>query len=176
MIQVKDKQFTPYITHETILERIAALAATLNADYAGKDPLFISILNGSFMFTADLLKEVTVPCEVSFIKLASYVGTSSSGKVTTMIGLDESIRGRHVVIVEDIIDTGHTLASFLPTLQDLQPASVEIAALLVKPKAIKVPLDIKYRCIEIPNDFIVGYGLDYDGYGRNLKDIYQVVS
>lgn len=174
-ITVKDKQFSPYITFAEIQSKIAVMAAQINSDLKDKNPLFVSILNGSFMFTADLLKEITIPCEISFVKLASYHGTQSSGDVKTVIGLDSNISGRNVVILEDIIDTGNTLAAFLPNLKNLNPASVALAALLVKPNALQHPITIDYTCFEIPNDFIVGYGLDYDGYGRNLKDIYKII-
>ncbi|HNN72725.1 MAG TPA: phosphoribosyltransferase family protein, partial [Ferruginibacter sp.] len=149
--------------------------AQMNADYAGKNPLFIAILNGSFMFASDLFKELTVDAEICFIKLASYKGTRSTGNVITSIGLDESLKGRHVVIVEDIVDTGKTLYEFLPQLTNQQPASLRIAALLHKPEALVHPLTIDYLGFTVPNKFLLGYGLDYDGHGRNLKEIYQLV-
>jgi hypoxanthine phosphoribosyltransferase len=173
-IQILDKQFEPYIDNAEISNRIAILGEKLSKDFDGKNPLLISILNGSFMFTADLMKTLTIPCEVSFIKLASYHGTESTGVIQTMIGLDREIEGRHVIIVEDIVDTGNTLAAFIPTLEKHLPASVTLATLLYKPNALKNDIKIDHHCFEIPNDFIVGYGLDYDGYGRNLKDIYKI--
>ena len=173
-IKVKDKYFKPYIPYSRIEEKIKILAAELNKDYKGKNPLFLSILNGSFIFAADLFKEIKFDCTISFVKIASYKGTSSSGNVISLIGLEENIRDRHVIVLEDIVDTGKTLSDLLPSLQNQNPASLKIASLLVKPEALKHDVPIDYFCFNIPNDFIVGYGLDYDGYGRNLRDIYQI--
>jgi hypoxanthine phosphoribosyltransferase len=173
-IQVLDKTFEPYLKEAAIQEKITELAGQLNADYAGKRPLFLSILNGSFLFTADLFKQITIEAEVSFIKLASYKGTSSTGNVITAIGLDINVKGRHILFLEDIIDTGKTLHHYLPQLESMQPASVKIAVLLNKKEALQFPVQIDYACFEIPNKFVVGYGLDYDGLGRNSKDIYQL--
>ncbi|HMU09971.1 MAG TPA: hypoxanthine phosphoribosyltransferase [Ferruginibacter sp.] len=175
VIQVLDKKFQPYIKAEQIQEQVARLGAQINAEYAGRNPLFIAILNGSFMFASDLFKELTVDAEICFIKLASYKGTKSTGNVVTSIGLDESLKGRHVIIVEDIVDTGKTLYEFLPQLTNQQPASLKIAALLHKPEALNFPLTIDYLGFNVPNKFLLGYGLDYDGHGRNLKEIYQLV-
>lgn len=175
VIQVLDKKFQPYIKAEQIQEQVARLGAQINAEYAGKNPLFIAILNGSFMFASDLFKELTVDAEICFIKLASYKGTKSTGNVVTSIGLDESLKGRHVIIIEDIVDTGKTLYEFLPQLTNQQPASLKIAALLHKPEALNFPLTIDYLGFNVPNKFLLGYGLDYDGHGRNLKEIYQLV-
>jgi hypoxanthine phosphoribosyltransferase len=173
-IQVLDKTFEPYLKEEAIQEKITALAAALNKDYAGKRPLFLSVLNGSFLFTADLFKQITIEAEVSFIKLASYKGTSSTGNVITAIGLDINVKDRHIIILEDIIDTGKTLHHYLPQLESMQPASVKIAVLLNKKEALQYPVQVDYSCFDIPNKFVVGYGLDYDGLGRNSKDIYQL--
>ncbi len=173
-IQVLDKTFEPYLKEAAIQEKITELAAQLNKDYAGKRPLFLSILNGSFLFTADLFKQITIEAEVSFIKLASYKGTSSTGNVITAIGLDANVKDRHIVILEDIIDTGKTLHHYLPQLDSMQPASVKIAVLLNKKEALQYPVKVDYACFDIPNKFVVGYGLDYDGLGRNSKDIYQL--
>ena len=173
-IQVLDKTFEPYLKEAAIQEKITELAGQLNADYAGKRPLFLSVLNGSFLFTADLFKQITIEAEVSFIKLASYKGTSSTGNVITAIGLDINVKGRHILFLEDIIDTGKTLHHYLPQLESMQPASVKIAVLLNKKEALQFPVQIDYACFEIPNKFVVGYGLDYDGLGRNSKDIYQL--
>jgi hypoxanthine phosphoribosyltransferase len=173
-IQVLDKTFEPYLKEVEIQEKISALAAQLNKDYAGKRPLFLSVLNGSFLFTADLFKQITIEAEVSFIKLASYKGTSSTGNVITAIGLDINVKDRDIIILEDIIDTGKTLHHYLPQLESMQPASVKIAVLLNKKEALQFPVHIDYYCFEIPNKFVVGYGLDYDGLGRNSKDIYQL--
>ena len=175
VIEVLGKKFQPYIKAVDIHEQIGKLAVQINEDYKGKRPLFIAILNGSFMFAADLFKELTIDAEICFIKLASYKGTKSTGNVITSIGLDEPLKGRHVVIVEDIVDTGKTLHEFLPQLLNQQPASLKIAALLHKPTALVYPLTIDYLGFSVPNKFLLGYGLDYDGLGRNLKEIYQLV-
>lgn len=174
VIQVLDKKFQPYLKAAEIQAQINRLAAQINADYEGKRPLFIAILNGSFMFAADLFRELTIDAEICFIKLASYKGTKSTGNVITSIGLDEPLHGRHVVIVEDIVDTGKTLYEFLPQLQNQQPASLKIAALLHKPEALVFPLTIDYLGFTVPDKFLLGYGLDYDGLGRNLREIYQL--
>ena len=173
-LRIHDKVFVPYLQQHDIEFAIKELAARLDADYAGEHPLFISILNGSFMFSAELFKSLTIPSEICFIKLASYKGTSSAEHVITSIGLDTNIRGKHIVILEDIIDTGKTLNQFLPQLYNQHPASLKIAAMLHKPdaKVYEVPLD--YCCFSIPNKFVVGFGLDYDGLGRNLPAIYQL--
>lgn len=175
IIQVLDKKFKPYIKAGQIQEQINKLAKQVNEDYADKKPLFIGILNGSFMFASDLFKELTIEAEISFIKLASYKGTKSTGNVITSIGLDESLKGRHIIIIEDIVDTGKTLSEFLPQLINQQPASLKIAALLHKPEALVHPIKIDYLGFNVPNKFLLGYGLDYDGLGRNLKEIYQLV-
>ncbi|MEJ7625268.1 MAG: hypoxanthine phosphoribosyltransferase [Ferruginibacter sp.] len=175
VIQVLDKKFKPFLTAEEIEEQVKRLAISINNDYAGKQPLFIGILNGSFIFASDLFKHLTIDAEISFIKLISYKGTRSTGHVITSIGLDESLKDRHVVIIEDIVDTGKTLNEFLPQLRDQQPASLKIAALLHKPDALQYPLTIDYLGFNVPDKFLLGYGLDYDGLGRNLKEIYQLV-
>ena len=175
-IKVLDKTFKPYINKEKIEQRILELAVQLNTDYAGKKPLFIAILNGSFIFAADLFKAITIDAEISFIKLASYKGTKSTGRVITSIGLDEQIKDRHVLILEDIVDTGKTLHEFLPQIQDQQPASLEIVSLLHKPEALQYPIKIEYLGFSVPNIFLLGYGLDYDGLARNLPEIYQLVA
>lgn len=174
IIEVHNKKFAPYITAQKIDEQIKALAADLNRDYAGKKPLFIAILNGSFMFASDLFKEISIEAEICFIKLASYKGTKSTGNVITSIGLDEPLTGRHVVIIEDIVDTGKTLHEFLPQLFNQQPASLKIAALLHKPEALVFPIKIDYLGFNVPNKFLLGYGLDFDGLGRNLREIYRL--
>ena len=174
-IRVHDKQFEPYINAETIASRIKEIAGELNKDYAVRRPLFIAILNGSFMFSADLFKELTIDAEICFIKLASYKGTKSTGHVITAIGLDMDLFGREVVILEDIVDTGKTLSEFLPQLHHQQPASLKIVALLHKPEATVFPITIDYLGFSIPNKFVVGYGLDYDGLGRNIPEIYKLI-
>ena len=173
-IQVLDKEFVPYLVEKEIQEKITALAVQLNKDYAGKKPIFLSILNGSFLFTADLFKQITIEAEVCFIKLASYKGMTSSGNIITAIGLEANVSGRDIIILEDIIDTGKTLHHYLPQLLSSSPASVKIAVLLNKKEALQFPVEVDYTCFEIPNKFVVGYGLDYDGLGRNSKDIYQL--
>ncbi len=174
-IRVHDKQFEPYISASDISGRIKEVAGQLNRDYEGRKPLFVAILNGSFMFASDLFKQLSIEAEICFIKLASYKGTKSTGHVITAIGLDMDIIGRDVVIIEDIVDTGKTLSEFLPQLQHQQPASMKIVALLHKPEATVYPIKIDYLGFSIPNKFVVGYGLDYDGIGRNMKEIYKLV-
>ena len=173
-ITLDDKTFHLYITETQIITAVRDIAERINAQYIGRRPLIIPILNGSFMFASDLAKNLTIDCEFSFIKASSYKGSSSTGILTALIGVNEEIEGRDVIIIEDIIDTGHTLAKILPSMLALNPSSIKIATLLYKPNAIKTELKIDYVGIEIPNEFIVGYGLDYNGLGRNLKEIYQV--
>lgn len=174
-IKIKDKEFSISIPEEKILEHVQRVADEINRDLEGKNPLFLSVLNGSFMFTADLMKRINIPCEISFIKLASYEGMASSGTIKEVIGINEDLTDRTVVIVEDIVDTGFTMERLLEQVGTRNPKEIHIASLLVKPDKLKVDLDIKYIAMSIPNDFIVGYGLDYDGFGRNYKDIYTVV-
>ncbi len=173
-ITVHDKTFIPYLPESLIIEKIKELAIQLDADYAGKKPLFIAILNGAFMFASDLFKELSIEAEICFIKLASYKGTKSTGQVITAIGLDIDITERHVIILEDIIDTGKTMNEFLPQLRNQQPASLKVAVLLHKPDATVFPIKIDYCCFSIPNKFVLGYGLDYDGLGRNIRELYQL--
>lgn len=158
-----------------IQQRVKEIAASINQEYAGKRPLFIAILNGSFMFASDLFKQLTVEAELCFIKLSSYKGMQTSGRVITTIGLDDDLFGRDVIIVEDIVDTGKTLHNFLPRLIHQQPKSLKMVTLLHKPEATEFPLALDYIGFSIPNKFVVGYGLDYDGLGRNLKEIYQLI-
>jgi hypoxanthine phosphoribosyltransferase len=174
-IKVHEKTFDTYLSEQTIQQKITEIASAINRDYAGKKPLFIAILNGSFMFAADLFKNLAIDAEICFIKLASYKGMKSSGHVVTAIGLDAELHARDVIIVEDIVDTGKTLNEFLPKLMHHQPASLKIVALLHKADATKYPIPIDYLGFSIPDKFVVGYGLDYDGLGRNLKEIYQLV-
>lgn len=175
LIQVHDKQFVPYLSAQQIDEQITRVADEINKDFHGKRPLFIAILNGSFMFASDLFKKITVEAEICFIKLASYKGVKSTGKVVTAIGLDEELYHRDIVIVEDIVDTGKTLNEFLPQLNHHHPSSLKIAALLHKPDALQHNIKIDYLGFSIPNKFVLGYGLDYDGLGRNIDCIYQLV-
>lgn len=174
-IQVFDKKFRTYLSKNQIEEQVQRLASEINRDYQNKRPLFIAILNGAFMFASDLFKELTIEAEVCFIKLASYKGIKSTGQVVTSIGLDATIKGRDVILIEDIVDTGKTLNEFLPQLESQNPASLKIAALLHKPDALEFPIKIDYLGFSVPNKFLLGYGLDYDGLGRNLNEIFQLV-
>ena len=174
-VKVLDKTFEVSIPEAEIKERVKAVAQQLSRDMEGKNPLLLAVLNGSFIFAADLMREMTIPCERSFVKLASYQGTTSTGKIHEVIGINEDLTGRHVVIVEDIVDTGLTMKRMVESLGTRKPASVHICALLVKPDKLQVDLDIEYTAMKIPNDFIVGYGLDYNQHGRELKDIYTLV-
>ena len=159
-IKIKDKTFKTFIPESEIQKRVAAVAERINHDMAGKNPLMLAVLNGSFIFAADLMRYLTIPCEISFVKLASYQGTTSTGKIKEVIGINESLEGRDVVIVEDIVDTGATMKRMLETLGTRNPKSLHICTLLLKPGKLQVPLNIEYAAMEIPNDFIVGYGLD----------------
>jgi hypoxanthine phosphoribosyltransferase len=172
LITIKDKTFKPYISEEQILNAVRELASAINRDLADEIPVFLVVLNGSFMFASDLLKGISIPCELSFIKVASYHGTSSAGSVTELIGLTEDLSGRTVVIVEDIVDTGTTIEKLISVLRKKNVKQVRIASALFKPDAYKKEHRIDYPGIEIGNEFVVGYGLDYDGHGRNLKEIY----
>jgi hypoxanthine phosphoribosyltransferase len=172
--QIIDKTFVPYLNATTIEKEVSRMGAEISREYQNKNPLFIAILNGAFMFASDLFKKITIPAEISFIKLASYKGTKSTGNVITAIGLEADVYGRDVIIVEDIVDTGKTLSAYLPQLMHQQPASLRICALLHKKEATTHPLKIDYLGFEIPNLFVVGYGLDYNGFGRNLNQIMQL--
>jgi len=174
-IQVHDKVFKPFINKATIDERVSTLAKQIDSDYGSSKPIFIAILNGSFVFAADLFRQLSIAAEISFIKLASYKGTSSTGNVVTAIGLEENLNDRHIVILEDIIDTGKTLHSFIPELLNRKPASLKIATFLTKPEALKYPVKADYIGFEVPEKFVLGYGLDYDGLGRNLPELYELV-
>ena len=174
IVKIKDKTFETFIPESEIQQRVKAVAEKLNRDMADKNPLFLAVLNGSFVFAADLMRYITIPSEISLVKLASYQGTASTGEVKEIFGVTEELHGRHVVIVEDIVDTGLTMKRMLESLGTREPASLHICSLLVKPDKLQVPLNIEYAAMEIPNDFIVGYGLDYDQQGRNLRDIYKI--
>ena len=174
-VTLHDKTFGLYLPESEILTDIKTVAGKINHAYVGLNPLFIAVLNGSFMFAADLLKEVSVPCEISFMKVSSYENTESTGQITELVGLKEDVSNRHLVILEDIVDTGNTVVKLLQNLGERKPASIEIATLLQKPECLQHQLDVKYIGREIPNDFVVGYGLDYNGLGRNLRDIYKVI-
>lgn len=174
-VTIKDKTFKTFIPEEEILKRVKDVADRINQDMADKNPLMIAVLNGAFVFAADLMRMITIPCEISFVKLASYEGTTSTGKITEVLGINEDISGRTIIIVEDIVDTGLTMKRMIETLGTRHPESIHICALLVKPDKLQVDLDIEYAAMKIPNDFILGYGLDYDQQGRNLRDIYSLV-
>ena len=171
-IQIHDKHFEVFIEKNIIEERIIELASQINQDYANKRPLFLAILNGSFMFAAELMKSVNVACEITFVRVSSYQATQSSGRVHEILGLLEDIENRDVVILEDIVDTGLTMIEIKQQLLVQNPASLSIATLFQKPEALKQPIDIQYVGFEIDNKFVLGYGLDYDGLGRNLSDLY----
>ena len=175
-ITLKDKTFRMSIPEDEILRHVKAVAEQINNDYAGKQPLFLAVLNGSFMFTSDLMKEVTLPCEISFVKLASYQGTMSTGNVHEVIGVNEDLLGRDVIIVEDIVESGRTMVQMMDSLANRHPASVKICSLFFKPSKLTENVKIDYPAFVIPDDFIVGYGLDYDQMGRNLRDIYTIVT
>ena len=175
IVKIKDLTFKTFIPESEIQQRVKAVAEKINKDLDGKNTLLLAVLNGSFVFAADLIRNITIPCEISFVKLASYQGTTSTGKIKEVIGLNEDLTGRTVVIVEDIVDTGFTMKRMIETLGTRHPESIHICSLLVKPDKLQVPLNIEYAAIEIPNDFIVGYGLDYDQQGRQLRDIYTIV-
>lgn len=174
-IQVRDKTFSLFIQADEINKAVEQIATRINSDMKDKDPLFLVILNGAFIFASDLLKKITIPCEVSFVKLSSYIGTKSTSVVRELIGLDQVPADRTVVILEDIIDTGITMGVTTGKLKNLGAKEVLIATLLFKPDAFRMNYDVDYVGIRIPNDFIVGYGLDYDGYGRNIPEIYKIV-
>ena len=174
-VQIKDKSFEISIPEDVILSRVQEVADRINHDMAGKTPLFLAVLNGAFMFASDLMKRITIPCEISFVKLASYAGTISTGTIREIIGINEDLTDRHVIIVEDIVDTGLTMKRMMENLGTRHPASVHICTLLLKPDKLQEDLDIEYAAFKIPNEFIVGYGLDYDQQGRNLRNIYTVV-
>lgn len=174
-IKILDKEFSLYINAAEIQNSVARVAMEMNRDLAGKDPLFLVVLNGSFMFASDLLKQISLPCEISFIKLSSYIGTQTTSEVKQIIGLTDSIEKRNVVIIEDIIDTGITMEHIIEQLKSHNVESVRIATCLFKPAAFIKHFHINYIGIEIPNDFIVGYGLDYNGYARNYPDIYRII-
>ena len=174
-VKINDKTFETSIPEAVIKERVKALAQQISHDMEGKNPLMLGVLNGSFIFAADLMREMTIPCEVSFVKLASYQGVTSTGKVREVIGINEDLKGRHVIIVEDIVDTGRTMKQMIESLGTRNPASVRICTLFVKPDKLEEQINIDYAAFSIPNDFIVGYGLDYDQQGRHLKEIYTLV-
>ena len=175
IVKIKDKTFKTSIPEVEIQQRVKEVADHINRDMADKNPLLLAVFNGSFMFAADLMKNITIPCEISFVKLASYQGTQSTGEVKEVIGINEDLAGRTVIIVEDIVESGLTIQRMLDSLGTRNPDSIDVCTLLLKPDRLKVDLDIKYVAFSIPNDFILGYGLDYDQQGRNLRDIYTLM-
>ena len=175
IVKIKDKTFKTSIPEVEIQQRVKEVADHINRDMADKNPLLLAVLNGLFMFAADLMKNITIPCEISFVKLASYQGTQSTGEVKEVIGINEDLAGRTVIIVEDIVESGLTIQRMLDSLGTRNPDSIDVCTLLLKPDRLKVDLDIKYVAFSIPNDFILGYGLDYDQQGRNLRDIYTLM-
>lgn len=174
-IKIDGKYFKKAISNKDIIYAIKRIATEINNDYKGKKPLFLGVLNGCFMFASDLMKQIQVDCEISFVKLSSYQGTATTGTVNEVMGLTESVSGRDIIIIEDIVDTGLTMQRMLELLNTDSPASVTIASLFVKPARALVPVDVKYCAFTIPDKFIVGYGLDYTGMGRNLPDVYEAV-
>ena len=174
-IKIKDKSFRVSIPEAEIKTRVKALAEQMSKDLEGKNPIFLAVLNGAFIFAADLMREMTIPCEISFVKLASYQGTTSTGKVKEVFGINENLSGRNVVIVEDIVESGQTMRQMIESLGTRNPASVHICTLFFKPEKLKEELTLDYVAFRIPDDFILGYGLDYDGLGRELKDVYTIV-
>ncbi len=175
IVKIKDKTFKTSITEVEIKARVKALAQQISKDMEGKTPLFLGVLNGAFIFAADLMREMTIPCEISFVKLASYQGTTSTGKVKEVLGINENLSGRTVIIVEDIVESGQTMKRMVESLGTRNPASVHICALFFKPDKLQEELTLDYVAFRIPDDFIVGYRLDYDQLGRNLQDIYTIV-
>jgi hypoxanthine phosphoribosyltransferase len=174
-VRVKDKDFKLFLSEKQIQENVKRVAEQINKDLEGKNPLFLAVLNGSFMFAADLMKNITIPCQISFVKLASYEGMQSGGTVREVFGLTEKLEGRTVVIVEDIVDSGRTMQQLLRSLDSRSPAEIRIATLLFKPEALQCELNLDYVVFEVPNEFVVGYGLDYDGFGRNLSEVYSLI-
>ena len=176
IVKIKDKSFRVSIPETEIKNRVKLLAQQMSKDLEGKNPLFLAVLNGSFVFAADLMREMTIPCEISFVKLASYQGTTSTGKIKEVIGINEDLSGRTVVIVEDIVESGQTMKRMIESLGTRNPASVQICTLFFKPEKLKEDLTLDYVAFRIPDDFILGYGLDYDQQGRGLKDVYTIIS
>ena len=175
VIKIHDREFVKSIANDEICAEIKRVAESINWDYKGKRPILLGVLNGCFMFASELMRNLDIECEISFVKLSSYQGTETTGEVRQLLGLTESIEGRDIIVIEDIVDTGLTMQKMLETLAKSNPSSVEIASLFVKPARLQVPVEVKYAAFTIPDRFIVGFGLDYDGLGRNLPDIYDVV-
>ena len=175
-VTIKDKTFEVSMSEEQIKQRIREVAQQISHDMEGRNPLFLAVLNGAFIFAADLIREMTIPCEISFVKLASYQGTTSTGKIKEVFGINEDLTGRTVIILEDIVETGLTIKQMIESLGTRNPASVHVCTLFFKPERLQEDLQLDYVAFSIPNDFILGYGLDYDQQGRGLKDLYTLVS
>jgi len=175
IVRVHDSFFEPFITEEAIQREVTRIALEMNSDLASMDPIFLGILNGAFMFASDLYKQLDFPCQITFLKLASYSGTQSTGSVKQLIGINRELKDRVVVVLEDIVDTGVTLETIIRQLSGFEPAEIKVATFLHKPDATVKEVKLDYVGIRIPNNFILGYGLDYNGYGRNFRDIYQLV-
>jgi hypoxanthine phosphoribosyltransferase len=175
IVKVHDKHFEPFISENAIQNEVSRIAKEMNGDLASKDPIFLGILNGAFMFASDLYKQLDFPCQITFLKLASYSGTQSTGTVKQLIGINRDLKDRVVVVLEDIVDTGVTLETIIRQLSGYQPAEIRVATFLHKPDATIKIVKLDYVGMEIPNDFILGYGLDYNGYGRNFKEIYRLI-
>tara|TARA_Y100000591_G_C21741837_1_gene649801 strand:- start:552 stop:1088 length:537 start_codon:yes stop_codon:yes gene_type:complete len=173
-VRLKDKNFQLFIDSKELNNSIESLSNKINQDYSDREPIFLCVLNGAFVFAAELIKRFNHECQVSFVKLSSYQGVQSSGTINSLIGLNEDIKEKDVIIVEDIVDTGQTIANIVENILKKNPRSIEVATLLYKPKSYQKQIPIKYRAIEIGNDFIVGFGLDYNGLGRNLEEIYII--
>lgn len=173
-IKLYDKVFRMSLPEEEIINRVKVVAEQINEEYKGRRPLFLSVLNGAFMFTSDLMKEINIECEISFVKLASYQGTMSTGKVHEVIGINEDLSDRDIIIVEDIVESGKTIMQMMDSLSNRQPASIKVCTLFFKPSKLEEKINVDYAAIVIPDDFIVGYGLDYNQLGRNLRDIYTI--
>jgi len=174
VVKVHDKKFRKIISSNKVQKAIDIIAKKLNKDFKGQKPIFISVLNGSFLFTADLIKKVNIECEISFIKMSSYSGTQSTGNMNTLIGLKEDLKGRNVVVLEEMVDSGNTIEKVIAELKKHKPKSLRIATLFFKPEAYKKNIKLDYIGMDVPNKFLVGYGLDYDSLGRNLQDIYML--
>lgn len=174
-IEIEELNFTPYILRDELLGRIQELALKINDDYQYKKPLFVSILNGSFMFTSDLMKQIDIQSEIRFLQISSYEGTKFSGKISFKNDLGKWITDRHIIIIEDIVDTGNTMNFLLKEINKWDPSSVEVMTLFLKNESLEYDLDLKYVGFEIPNRFLVGYGLDYNGFGRNYRDVYKLI-
>lgn len=174
-VTVNGKDFQVYLTKDEITGRIWDLGQQITQDYRGKTPIILSVLNGAFIFTADLVRYIELPLKIEFVRLSSYEGTSSTGRITEVLGLKTDLENQEVIIVEDIVDTGLTLSNFIKTVKSKNPNSVRVVSLLRKPEAITFPVEIDYVGFDIPNDFVLGYGLDYDEVGRELPQIYKLI-